>query len=132
MKLLLDTHTFLWSLFDPSKLGKKALEGICKIENDVFASVVTFWEISLKYGLGKLEMKGVTPGELLDYAQQMDIDILDLDPKEAATFHELPKLGHKDPFDRLIVWQAIQRDFVLISKDRALAQYEQFGLKRVW
>ena len=79
-----------------------------------------------------VELKGVTPGELLDYAQQMDIDILDLDPKEAATFHELPKLGHKDPFDRLIVWQAIQRDFVLISRDRALAQYEQFGLKRVW
>ena len=132
MKLPVDTHTFLWPLFDPSKLSKKAAEGICKIENDVFANVVTFWEIPLKYGLGKLELKEVTPGELLDYAQQMDIDILDLDPKEAATFHELPKLAHRDPFDRLIVWQAIQRDFVLISKDRALAQYKKFGLKRVW
>ena len=76
MNLLLDTHGFLWALFTPEKLTRKAIRGIKSLGKDVAVSVVTFWEISLKYGLGKLEMTGVTPEELPDSAGQMNLSKL--------------------------------------------------------
>ena len=82
MNLLLDTHGFLWALFTPEKLTRKAIREIKSSENDVAVSVVTFWEISLKYGLGKLEMTGVTPEELPDFAGQMNLNILSTTPDE--------------------------------------------------
>jgi len=132
MNLLLDTHGFLWALFTPEKLSRKAIHEIKSSENDVAVSVVTFWEISLKYGLGKLEMTGVTPEELPDFARQMDLTILGITPDEASSFHNLPKLSHKDPFDRIIIWQAIQRKMILISKDRNFKAYHKFGLRTLW
>jgi len=132
MSLLLDTHTFLWALFTPEKLSKRAAEKIKSSYNHASVSVVTFWEISLKYGIGKLELKGVGPEELPDYAHQMDLEVLSISPTEAATFHRLPRLSHRDPFDRFIIWQAIQRKMTLISKDRAFSAYREFGLKTYW
>ncbi len=132
MNLLLDTHTFLWTLFDPSRVSPKALKAIEAYENGVFVSVITFWEISLKYGLGKLELTGVRPEDLPNLATQMQMDILPIDPAEAASFYKMPKSRHKDPFDRLIVWQAIHRGLTLVSKDRAFEQYRKFGLVTLW
>ena len=132
MKLLLDTHALLWTLFDPSKLGRQATEKILRVDNEVFVSVISFWEISLKYALGKLELAGVEPEELPEYAKKMGLDILTLEPGEAASFHKLPRLGHKDPFDRLIVCQAIHRELILVTRDRELAQYGRFGLVTLW
>ena len=132
MNLLLDTHGFLWALFSPEKLSRKATREIKSSENDVAVSVVTFWEISLKYGLGKLEMTGVLPEELPDFARQMNLTILGITPDEASSFHNLPRLLHKDPFDRIIIWQAIQRKIILISKDRDFKAYHKFGLKSFW
>ncbi|MCK4485422.1 MAG: hypothetical protein KAU38_01500 [Desulfobacterales bacterium] len=62
----------------------------------------------------------------------MGIGILQVTPHEAASFHNLPKLAHKDPFDRLIIWQAIQRKMSLISRDRSFKDYKQYGLKMHW
>jgi len=132
MNYLLDTHTFLWSLFDPKKLSKSASQAIISQENDVYVSVVSIWEISLKYAIGKLKLYGVDPDEILDYAGQMDIVILPINPSEAASFYKLPRLEHKDPFDRLMIWQAIQRKIILISKDRSFKDYHEFGLKIYW
>lgn len=132
MNLLLDTHGFLWALFSPEKLSRKATREITSSENDVAVSVVTFWEISLKYGLGKLEMTGVLPEELPDFARQMNLTILGITPDEASSFHNLPRLLHKDPFDRIIIWQAIQRKIILISKDRDFKAYHKFGLRTFW
>jgi PIN domain nuclease of toxin-antitoxin system len=53
-------------------------------------------------------------------------------PSDAASFHRLPRLKHKDPFDRLMIWQAIQQNFVLITKDREMDNYLQFGLQTIW
>ena len=99
MNLLLDTHGFLWSLFTPDKLSKAAAREIKSPNNDVAVSVVTFWEISLKYALGKLELTGVKPEELPDSAGQMNLEILPITAAEASSFHKLPRLSHKDPFD---------------------------------
>lgn len=132
MNLLLDTHAFLWSLFNPKKLSKEVLHEIKSPDNDLALSVVTFWEISLKYALGKLELTGVKPEELPDFATQMSLEILDITAAEASSFHKLPRLSHKDPFDRIIIWQAIQRKMTLVSKDRHAKTYHKFELKTFW
>ena len=132
MNILLDTHVFLWSLFTPDKLSKAVIREIKTPNNDVAVSVVTFWEISLKYALGKLELTGVKPEELPDFAAQMNLEILPITAAEASSFHKLPRLSHKDPFDRIIIWQAIQRKMTLVSKDRDFKAYHKFRLRTFW
>ena len=132
MNLLLDTHGFLWSLFTPDKLSKTATREIKSPNNEVAVSVITFWEISLKYALGKLELTGVAPEELPDFATQMNMEILPITADEASNFHKLPGISHKDPFDRIIIWQAIQRKMTLVSKDRNFNAYRKFGLRTFW
>jgi PIN domain nuclease of toxin-antitoxin system len=132
MRLLLDTHSLIWSLFAPDKLSKRARSAILDPENDAMVSVVTFWEISLKYALGKIEIKGLNPEDLPASAKEAFFEIIQLEPEEAASFHRLPRLGHKDPFDRLMIWQAIKRDFFLISADRQFSEYQKYGLKLLW
>ena len=129
MRYLLDTHCLLWAIFSPEKLNKSAREKIKAAENDIFVSVVSFWEISLKYTLRKLELRNSSPEDLPEVTQKMGIEVLPINPHEAASFHKLPRLAHKDPFDRLIIWQAIQRKLTLISSDREFIQYQRFGLK---
>lgn len=132
MSFLLDTHTLLWSLFDPSRLGKKGAEIIRNPDMTVSVSVVSFWEISLKYATGKLELGNVAPDDFPLLTRQSGFDILPLADHDAATFHHLPRMEHKDPFDRLIIWQAISRKMTLISQDKAFATYRKSGLKVVW
>jgi PIN domain nuclease of toxin-antitoxin system len=132
MSFLLDTHTLLWSLFDPAKLGKKGTEIINNPELTVVVSVVSFWELSLKYATGKLELGNVTPDDFPGLVRQSGFDILPLAESDAATFHHLPRLEHKDPFDRLLIWQAISRKLTFISQDKACAAYKKHGLKVIW
>ena len=132
MNCLLDTHAFFWSVFDPTLLGKKAAQIICNPDNKVSVSVITFWEISLKYSIGKLELKNVLPDDFPQIATQSGFEILSITAAEASSFYRLPRLKHKDPFDRLIVWQAIAQKRVLISKDSTLEAYRSGGLKIAW
>lgn len=132
MNLLLDTQGFLWSLFAPEKLSTAALQEIKSPDNQVSVSMVTFWEISLKVALGKLELTGVMPEELPDFADQMNLETVPITAAEASSFHQLPRLSHKDPFDRMIIWQAIQRRMTLLSRDREFTAYRKFGLRTFW
>jgi PIN domain nuclease of toxin-antitoxin system len=132
MNYLLDTRAFLWAAFSTDKLSTKAREAIRSAENQVCISSVSFWEISLKYTLGKLELTDCTPADMPEIAAQMGIDIIQLGATETASFYRLPKIAHKDPFDRMIIWQAIQQQFVLISKDANFPGYRQSGLKVFW
>ena len=129
MNYLIDTHIFLWSLFSPQKISKPAAQTLRKSENRIFVSSVTFWEIALKYALKKLELKGITPDELPEFADRMDFEILNLNAEDAASFHNLPRIAHRDPFDRMIIWQAIREKMILISKDKEIQFYQEFGLK---
>lgn len=132
MKFLVDTHAFLWSLMIPAKLGRKAQQVLLDPANTIFLSVVTLWEVTLKFSLGKLDLQGVSPEALSDWAQRAGFQILPLDPREALTFHQLPRLAHKDPFDRMLVWQCLHNGCVLISKDSAISDYQAQGLQVVW
>lgn len=132
MRLLLDTHAFLWTLFAPEKLSKRAARAIQTPDADVAVSVVTFWEISLKFSIGKIELSGVFPEDLPPAAEEARLVVLDLSPQETAFFHRLPRQAHKDPFDRLLIWQAIQRNLVLVTRDRKMHRYIPFGLTCLW
>ena len=132
MNFLMDTHCFLWALFDKGEISLNAKRILEDCDNDILISIITFWEISLKYGLGKLELRNVSPEELPHIAQESGFSILHLSTNEVATFYKLPKLSHKDPFDRLIVWQAINKNVPLISKDKSLAEYKNFNLRVIW
>jgi len=132
MNYILDTHTFLWSLFNPDKLSKSSKQTIISQENNIAVSVITLWEISLKYSIGKLDLSGVTPDELPHFAYETGFEITQINPDEVATFYKLPRLGHKDPFDRLLIWQAIQQKRVLISKDNSFDEYKEYGLQMHW
>ncbi len=132
MNFLLDTHTLLWIVVEPARLGNKSLEIIRNPDMTVLVSVVSFWEISLKYATGKLKLGNVTPDDFPFLTRQSGFDILPLADVDAATFHHLPRKEHKDPFDRLIIWQAISRKMTLISQDKAFAEYRKNGLKVLW
>ena len=129
MKYLIDTHIFLWSLFTPEKISRTAARILKDPGNRILVSAITFWEISLKYSLNKLALKGVRPDELPEYANRLSYDILGLSAEDAASFYHLPRISHKDPFDRMLIWQAIREKMVLISKDSKISAYESLGLK---
>ena len=132
MNCLLDTHTFLWAAMYPEQLSRQARVTILDAANDIHVSVVTFWEVSLKYALGKIELQGITPEELPDAAIQMGFTLLALAPQDAAAFYQLPRFRHKDPFDRMLVWQSICQHLTLLSKDPDLRQYQAHGLRVLW
>jgi PIN domain nuclease of toxin-antitoxin system len=132
MNCLLDTHAFLWTAMHPEQLSRHTRALILDAANDIHVSVVTFWEVSLKFALGKIELQGITPAELPDAAIQMGFTLLPLAPRDAATFYQLPRFQHKDPFDRMLVWQSICQNLTLLSRDPDLRQYQPHGLRVLW
>jgi PIN domain nuclease of toxin-antitoxin system len=133
MNYLLDTHALLWVLFEPSRLGDEVLQIVQPQRKRVHASTVSLWEISLKYGIGKLELLGVGPEQLPEAIRQSRIDLLALDADDASSFHRLPRSLHKDPFDRMLAWQAIRHHMALLSCDSSLASaFESYGLQTIW
>ncbi|MDP2752039.1 MAG: type II toxin-antitoxin system VapC family toxin [Rhodocyclaceae bacterium] len=132
MIALLDTHSFLWAIATPEKLSAKVRKIIVDPTHEIHISTISFWEISLKFALGKLDLVGCMPEDLIVVAQDMGLGITSPTPNESATFHHLPKRAHKDPFDRMLIWQCLQRQWAFISKDDALSDYEALGLTTLW
>lgn len=132
MNYLCDTHVFLWSIFSPHKISKKIRNILIEPENIKYLSIITIWKISLKYRLGKIDLKGITPEELLNIAKDSGFEFLNIEFEIIASFYKLPLSINKDPFDRMLVWQAINKNYWLLSKDQALSNYKEQGLKVIW
>ncbi|MCC5929274.1 MAG: type II toxin-antitoxin system VapC family toxin [Cyclobacteriaceae bacterium] len=133
MRYLLDTHVILWLAFRDDKLSPKARKLLLNRDTDIYLSAVSFWEISIKYQMGKLDLKQYTPGTLLDgFVQYYDCHFLNLEIKDAASFFQLDKQPHKDPFDRMLIWQALENDLTFISNDENIKMYQDTGLKVIW
>lgn len=132
MSYLLDTHSFLWAVFSPEKLSRRARATISDASNTVGLSSISLWEISLKFSLGKLVLENTSPEALAVAAREMGLEIISPSAEEAASFHKLPRAAHRDPFDRMLAWQAIQRKWVLVTRDAALSEYRKAGLKTLW
>jgi PIN domain nuclease of toxin-antitoxin system len=126
---LIDTHVFLWLIFSPEKLTNQTLQYLSDRKNQVSVSSISFWEISLKYRLGKLKLSNLLPHELPALATQMGIRIANVTADEFACFYQLPLIAeHKDPFDRLIIWQCISRKMTMVSHDSKWDDYSDVGL----
>jgi len=132
MKYLLDTHVFLWATSHPKLLPATVAATVTDLNNDVFVGSVTFWEIAIKVRAGKLDIGKNKPGDLPSRAVDMGFILMGLSPEEAATMGQLAEDTHLDPFDRMLIWQAIQRDLTLISRDPKFAKFKKDGLKLLW
>jgi|SRR3989344_5465361 len=132
MKYLLDTHVLLWVLISTKDLSLSSKNLIFNSDLYICVSNISLWEISLKFNLGKLNLKNKKPDEIPNAVLKMGFRILDLDSITASSFYKLPIINNKDPFDRMIAWQAICGKYILISKDKGFDDYRENGLKRVW
>ena len=119
MKLLLDTHALLWWLADDDRLGRQAREVIEDPANDILVSVVSLWEIVVKRRIGKLR---ADTKEVLDAVQQAGFARLDISAAHLLTLQALP-MHHRDPFDHLLIAQAITEDATFITDDRDIRRY---------
>jgi PIN domain nuclease of toxin-antitoxin system len=130
MKYLVDTHILLWSIIDPEKISNSVQKILLDEETFIFYSQVSLWEISLKYNLGKLKFTKGSPEQILKELEQSFYHCLNLKNEDLISFYRLP-IEHKDPFDRILIWQCIQNHLVFISSDSMLKAYEKYGLKYV-
>ncbi len=128
MRLLLDTNAFLGFVLDEPNLGKRAREVIGDAANDVEVSPATLWEIAIKIRLGKYAL----PEPFEPFVErQLSVNhfaLLPIEPKHLAILTTLP-FHHRDPFDRLLVAQAMVEDIPLFSNDAAL---EAYPIERIW
>jgi PIN domain nuclease of toxin-antitoxin system len=117
LNLLLDTHLLLWALLQPTKLKPRARALI--EQNEVFVSSASIWEISIKSSLGKLQ---ADPRVVLEALAPAGLRKLSVSGEHAAKVFELPP-HHRDPFDRLLLAQALSEPLTLLTDDDVLGQY---------
>lgn len=128
-KYMIDTHILLWLLFSPHTIDKKIMAILEDFDSQIFVCNTSLWEISIKFHLNKLELNGLLPSQLPAMINDMNFEILDIQHNVMATLFELPSVKkHKDPFDRIMIWQCIQEDFTLLSEDGKFKDYQKFGL----
>ena len=128
MRLLLDTSTFLWVINDAPELSSQARELFVNPENESYLSSVSAWEIAIKYGLGRLPLPQPPDRFIPAQRKQHGIDPLELDEEAALHLSRLPQL-HKDPFDRMLVCQAIVHHLIILTSDDLVAQYP---IRTIW
>lgn len=121
MNLLLDTHVALWAITDNPKLPKKARELIESPKSLVWISAATVWEIAIKHGLGRGDMP-VSSQDALRYFRESGYRFLPVEPEHATAVEDLPA-HHTDPFDRILVAQALVEPMRLITHDKIVAHY---------
>ena len=122
MNLLLDTVTFLDSALAPRDISARARDLILDPGNDLFVSTVSFWEVAIKYSIGKLALPESPDQFLRKIRGKLGAQILPLDEESALHVMRLPML-HRDPFDRILICQAIVNGMVFLTSDSRISQY---------
>jgi len=128
VRLLLDTHAFLWWVADSGRLSKKARSAIASVRNECHVSVASAWEIGVKVSLGKLRIEGALERFLPEQIGVNGFRPLPIDLAHTARVALLP-FHHRDPLDRLLVAQALEEDLAVVTADPIFVRY---GLRRVW
>lgn len=127
MRLLLDTHSFLWFTGGDERLSMRAKEIISDVDNAVYLSVASLWEIAVKINVGKLKLPQPF-GELIPEQLILnEIEILNVELPHLTSYIGLPL--HRDPFDRLIIAQAKVEEMWVVGKDR---EFEKYEIERLW
>lgn len=128
MKLLFDTHTFLWWDSEPDRLSPVVLDLCRNPNNDLLLSVASAWEIQIKAQLGKLRVKRSLAEIIREQRQINRLRVLPIQLKHVLALQELP-LHHRDPFDRLLIAQTRIEGAIMLSLDPLFAQY---GIDVTW
>jgi PIN domain nuclease of toxin-antitoxin system len=122
MKLLLDTHIFLWYIAGEERINERVLALIRDPQNAVYLSVISEWETIIKYQIGRLPLPEPPGSYIPTQRRRHRIGTLPLEESDVATLMDLPGL-HKDPFDRMLIAQAIHQDMMLITVDKIIQAY---------
>jgi PIN domain nuclease of toxin-antitoxin system len=128
MKVLVDTHTFLWALLHDHRLTPKAKQILRSDEHELVFSLVSLWEIAIKIKTGKLNTIGSSVAYIRDEMNAYGMSLLPIRYEHILQLASLPH-HHSDPFDRLLIAQALTESLPILSGDRAFANY---GIKLVW
>lgn len=128
MKLLLDTHAFLWFLEDDARLSASARTLIADGDNDIYLSIGSLWEMAIKISLGKLSISQPFESFIPEQLAINRIDLLHIAVEHAARLTALP-FHHRDPFDRLLIAQALTTDMPIVGADVA---FDAYGVRRLW
>jgi len=127
MKYLVDTHILIWAFNSPTKLNNTITQILTDETNEIYYSQVSLWEIAIKYSLGKLDLRGHTPEEFFDAVAKSFFRCLTLSNEDLISSYRLP-MAHRDPFDRMIIWQCIKGSYAILSADSTIPEYEKNGL----
>jgi PIN domain nuclease of toxin-antitoxin system len=128
MKFLLDTHTFIWYVTNNQKLSLTAQQLINDGNNEILLSIVSIWEIAIKHSIGKLSFE--LPFEIF-ISQQLSVnnfDLLNIRVNHLNIVANLP-LHHRDPFDRLIIAQALVEQIPVVGTDEV---FDSYPIQRLW
>ena len=128
MSYLLDTHYLIWAIVDSKKISKKIKDLISDAEQQIFVSTISLWEVALKSSIGKIEIAGFQPEDIPEICTKIGFDIIELSAADSSSYHHLKASHHKDPFDRMLIWQAIRNGYTLISADDQVNKYRSEGL----
>lgn len=123
MRVLLDTHCWLWMLVEPERFAPATVELLENEETVLYLSAASSWEIAIKYALGKLRLPDPPPEFVPDRMLASGVTGLPIQHRHALAVATLP-LIHRDPFDRLLVAQAIVEDLPILTADAGLARYD--------
>ena len=127
MNFLLDTHTFIWFLQEPERLPREVHAVVVDSDQPLALSIATPWEMAIKAGAGKLKNPEILENFEL-FARKCGCTILPLTVRHVIASGLLP-LHHKDPFDRLLIAQALDLDIPILSCDEI---FDRYGVKRIW
>jgi len=128
MRLLLDTHVFLWWVEGRDDVSRKATRAIADAENECFVSVASCWEMAIKLSLGKLRLDAPLQEFVPEQMAANRFRLLPIDFRHVIGVAGLP-FHHRDPFDRLLIAQAVCESMTIISADRTIKRY---GVRRIW
>ena len=128
MRVLIDTHTLLWFVLNDPQLSRAADALITDPTNDVFVSPATYWEIPIKVGKKKLDLFAPYDDFMNRGIQGNDFEILPIETRHTSLLTSMP-MHHNDPFDRLLVAQALVEQMPIVSVDAA---FDPYGVTRLW
>ena len=128
MRALLDTHAFLWWIADSSRLSESAYRAIADEENDIAVSAASAWEIATKHRLGRLPSADALASDISTVIAEQGFSEMSITVDDASRAGALPQ-PHRDPFDRMLIAQALSRNLVLISNE---ALFDHYGVQRLW
>ena len=128
MRLLLDTHTLIWWLAGDPSLPATAREAVADLYNDVFVSAASAWEIATKYRIGKLPQAAALAADVAGAIAGQGFAALPITVLDGQTAGSLPG-PHRDPFDRMLIAQAMLGDLVLVSNELV---FDRYGVRRLW